>query len=65
LVSLRGGDSIVLDVHNWTRQVSEGREQSRYVSGVLPNRRLVENVQHVLEAAGQSYGQPYPLGLAT
>jgi hypothetical protein len=63
LVSLRSRDSIVLNIDNRSGQVSERRQQPRHVSGMLADRRLVENVQHVLKPASEGNGQPYPLRL--
>ena len=64
LVGYGGGPPVVLDIDDRTCEPAEGGQQAGDVVRVLPDGRLVEDVQHIFETAGHSHGQAHPLGLA-
>ena len=45
-------------------RVAESRQQARHVGGVLPDGGLVQDVEHVLQAADQGQRQAHALRLA-
>ena len=51
----------MLDVDDGPRQLAEGGHQPGHVGRVLPNRRLVEHVQHILESARERDGESHAL----
>ncbi len=55
------GEAIVFDIDDRTQQIPESGQQTYHVGGVLSDRRLVEHVQHIFEAAGQGDRQPHAL----
>ena len=64
LVGAGSSQAVVLHEDHRTGQVAKSRQQALHIGGVLPDGGLIQDVQHIFQAADQGQRQAHALGFA-